>query len=324
MTLAAVTTAAPAIDAGQFSLSSRALLVSLTIKQWSAKRHDKDASRRIATDAHATEAPDKIGRYSKLLVPPEAIKSYTEAAGRMRSEHYRLTLPWGEDSVRILGIGALEQYQDSMRRCREDVEKATEEFLAAYPALVAGAPARLGELYRAEDYPPAELLRRKFGLELSSFPVPDPQHLRDVRRGMSDEQVQRLMAEVEASVNGRTADAMRSVWDRVYQAVQHMSERLGGYGKDADGKTTGIFRDSVVGNLRELVEILPLLNVTGDSQLQIMSDRIAQSLCVEEAATLREKPKALESVKADADSILRDMAAFIGPGALLLGANKAA
>lgn len=48
------------------SLSSRAMLCTLSIAQWSASKHDRKASEEIA--AHHGAQPD-VGRYNKLLIP---------------------------------------------------------------------------------------------------------------------------------------------------------------------------------------------------------------------------------------------------------------
>src|SRR5262249_10334242 len=48
------------------TLSTRAMLCSLSISQWSASKHDRQASEEIA--AHHGAQPD-VGRYNKLLIP---------------------------------------------------------------------------------------------------------------------------------------------------------------------------------------------------------------------------------------------------------------
>jgi hypothetical protein len=73
------------------TLFSRALLCSLSISQWSASKHDRQASEEIA--AHHGAQPD-VGRYNKLLIPKETLAEVRRLAGEARREHYFMTLPW--------------------------------------------------------------------------------------------------------------------------------------------------------------------------------------------------------------------------------------
>jgi hypothetical protein len=54
----------------EVSLTSRAMLCSLTISMWSARKHDKDASEEIAV-RHGAQSD--AGRYHKILLPKAAL-----------------------------------------------------------------------------------------------------------------------------------------------------------------------------------------------------------------------------------------------------------
>src|SRR5215475_7553907 len=81
------------------TLSSRAMLCSLSISQWSASKHDRQASEEIA--AHHGAQPD-VGRYNKLLIPREKLAEVRKIAGEARREHYFMTLPWDDSGFRVL------------------------------------------------------------------------------------------------------------------------------------------------------------------------------------------------------------------------------
>ena len=53
-------------------------LSSLSISQWSASKHDRQASEEIA--AHHGAQPD-VGRYNKLLIPKETLAKVRRLAG---------------------------------------------------------------------------------------------------------------------------------------------------------------------------------------------------------------------------------------------------
>ena len=81
------------------ALSSRAMLCSLSICQWSARKHDPEASAEIAA-RHGAQC--NAGRYHKVLLPPEAFSELKSIAGEARREHYFMTLPWDDAGYRVL------------------------------------------------------------------------------------------------------------------------------------------------------------------------------------------------------------------------------
>ena len=78
------------ISVSEPSLSSRAMLCSLSISMWSARKHDPDASQEIA-QRHGAHAD--AGRYHKVLLPKEALAEVQKIVSDARQEHYFMTLP---------------------------------------------------------------------------------------------------------------------------------------------------------------------------------------------------------------------------------------
>ena len=85
------------ISVAEPSLSSRAMLCSLSITTWSARKHDPEAPEEIA-QRHG--AQPHAGRYHKVLLTKATGKSRFFASLRMtclwgqaRQEHYFMTLP---------------------------------------------------------------------------------------------------------------------------------------------------------------------------------------------------------------------------------------
>ena len=68
------------------SLSSRAMLCSLSISMWSARKHDPDASQEIA-QRHGAQAD--AGRYHKVLLPKEALAQVQKIVSDARQEKSR-------------------------------------------------------------------------------------------------------------------------------------------------------------------------------------------------------------------------------------------
>ena len=71
-------------------LSQKAVLASLNISQWSARKLDKKVTEEIRARNHAEP---HAGRYNKLLIAREGLQKVQHAAGEARTFHYAMTQP---------------------------------------------------------------------------------------------------------------------------------------------------------------------------------------------------------------------------------------
>lgn len=288
-------------------LSTRAMLAFPSIRMWSARKLDA----RITEETNAEHgAQNDVMRVNKLLVPKEALAPMNTIAGAARTFHYERTLPWIHKGADLLPASAFQSYADKMREYRLQFESERETFLSKYDGYRADAPRRMNGAYKATDYPPAQVLRGKFHFALSIFPVPDIQDFRT--QGISDSAMAEIKANAERELERALNEAMRDVWQRVHDKVKAVSEKLSAFKPGQNGeRTEGVFRDSLIDNVRELVSILPDLNIMGDSTLAEITARMEKELCAESADSLRANPDARKSVAASADAILDAVSAFV-------------
>jgi len=80
------------------NLNEKAMLVKLSVSQWTARKYDKKVSQEINDQYSAHDA----GRYNKVLIAQEEIKKISKVASQARSFHYFNTLPWDDNGSRIL------------------------------------------------------------------------------------------------------------------------------------------------------------------------------------------------------------------------------
>lgn len=287
-------------------LSSKAMLARLRICQWSATRLDKSVTREI-NESHNASAD--AGRYNKRLVGKAALSKIQTIASEARSEHYKRTLPWSDEGQRLLSSAGFIDYSEKMRAIRDAFESAVDEFITGYPEFVGQARRDLNGLFNESDYPAAVDIRARFKLEFSFQNCPDAG---DFRVDLGAAQVAEIQADMEARAREALNAATKDVWQRVADAVGHMSAKLREYKPGADGKRAdGVFRDSLVDNVRELVGLLPSLNIAGDHGLAAIADRMRQELCADDAKALRDNAGARESVANAAESILADVSAYL-------------
>lgn len=285
------------------SLSSRAMLCSLSISMWSARKHDPDASQEIA-QRHGAQSD--AGRYHKVLLPKAALGEIQKIVSEARQEHYFMTLPWDDNGYRVLPAAAYMDHAEKMRELSSRFEPAVEALATQFKKLVEEAKVRLGGLFRPEDYPSPEELRLKFSFETKVMPLPDAG---DFRVTLGDEEKERIKRQITVAVEASLQVASRELWQRLYEAVSHMAERLQAYKTTEEG-VEHPFRNSVVTNLVKLVDVLPRLNVTGDPELERLAAQVRDSLLVDPQELRKSEPLRTEIAK-EATAIAAKMAVFM-------------
>ena len=163
-------------------------------------------------------------------------------------------------------------------------------------------------LCRAGDTPGE--IADQFGFKTRILPVPDAS---DFRVDLGDADAAAIRADIEQASHEALAGAMRDAWERIAEAVGRMVERLNGYkpSKGKGDKASNTFRDSLVGNVRDLVALLPVLNLTNDPRLADVAARMERDLCQHDADDLREDDNARASTARAAQAILDDVAGFL-------------
>lgn len=286
------------------SLTERAMLIALNISQWAARKHDRKISDEVAKAHGARRDSSDVGRYNKVLIAKEHLKPIQDIVGSARKQHEFLTLPWSDEGSRILSAEGYLLYAEQFRVYKDKFQAAVSNFLDIYDSCLSEAQVRLNSMFRPEDYPTRTQLAAKFSFDTKVTPLPSAEDFRVTSLGQED--LHKIRREIEERVKTEIAAAAKDPWRRIYDAVTHVSARL----KEYDGKAKGSFRDSLIGNLRELVAVLPSLNITGDGGLSVMAERLDSDLCQWEAQALRESDSLREQVAASADSILKQMAEY--------------
>jgi hypothetical protein len=293
----------PSISA---TLASRAVVVSLRISQWSGRRLDREVTDEVIREH---DAADDAGRFNKLLIPKKELAPIETIVSSTRAEFLKRTLPWLDNGQRIMNAAALFENDRWLSGQLRKFDAAVDEFVAAYPRLVSEAPNRMSGLYKFSDYPAHETLRSRYSMELKKLPVPTPD---DFRVAMSDSQAEVIRADIERQVQEGAAAAVKDVYRRVADVTGRMAERLTAY-KPATRKgkkSEGVFRDSLVENVRDLIGVLPSLNITGDPELTAIVDRLVP-LVAWDAKELRENDAVREDVAKKAQQILEQVSGFL-------------
>ena len=170
----------------------------------------------------------------------------------------------------------------------------------------------LGRLFRLEDYPGTEALQGKFAIRYRIVPVPDARHfMADLAQG----ETERVKRDIEQQVRTRLNDAQRDLYRRLGEAVERVGERLR---EDENGKPL-VFRDSLIENIRELVDVVPRLNIFADDDLTMLCREVKDKFAGIEPDALRPSgrfdPNLRRQVKRDADALKAQFAGYFAPAA---------
>lgn len=292
------------------NLHESAMLARLSLTAWSGRKYDRKVSDEIAAK-HGTTA-EMAGNYNKILVAKDAIKKIQCVDNEIRSFHYVNTLPWFDDGFRILPAANFLPYTAGIRDLQAKRARILSDFAAVYPRLVDDARLNLNGLFDPADYPSVAQVMSRFYFGSDMMPLPNTA---DFRADLPADELAQLIGQSEQAIQDKINAAVRDVWTRVHEVVSRMATRLKEYKVTVtDGKTKSenVFRDSLVDNVRDLVDILPRLNFTDDAGLADIARRMKESLTEFDAGTLREFPEKRAVVQRSAESILADMAGYIG------------
>lgn len=281
-------------------LPEKALLVDLRIGNWSGRIHDADAAQTVS---RAYKNDPAYARVNKSLIAREEIQKIWQFVYEARRYHYSVTLPWGDNGSRLLPATLYLDFIKSISSYRQKFVSRVEKFLSLYPSLIQEAKKTLGGLFKQDDYPSPASLRGKFSFETHFTPISDAD---DVRVKLQEADVEKLKRQIESRQNELQAEAMRSVWQRLYEVVGHLSEKL------SDPK--GIIRDSVVEKVHDLVGILPKLNIANDPALTDMANEIRGKLCRHTPEEMRKTDGVRGEAAKEASEILDKMKGYVGGG----------
>lgn len=287
-------------------LAERAMLSSLHIRSWSGMQVDREVTDSVNADFKAEK---EAGRYNKRLVKSTFFSGVATAHSNARKVHRLYTLPWEDDGTRILSNTGYIEYTKKMRDCRILIEKEVKAFLEDLPQAITEGKTRLGDMFNVDDYPTVDELAIKFDFDVEVKPMPQAQ---DFRAKLSDEATKGIIKDIERRTNQRLENAMKDVFIRVEGLVRHMTEKLKAYVPSKDGnKAEGTIHSSLVYNIDELVNLIPVLNVTDDARITELTKQLRSDLVEHSPEILRADNKVRAETISKADKILKKVQSYM-------------
>jgi hypothetical protein len=285
------------------SLSNRAMVVNLSASLWRGLKKDKRATAQTYAH-HSLDSKAKCSVTKQLIAA--AVAPIKSAIGAAYQYHYRVTLPWGEHHDRVIKATKLFDYTTRMRQYEQEFDAAVSNLISQYAEYLEQEHEIWKDMFRIEDYPSVEVLKKKFRFTWSADPLPVSG---DFRIDLGDELTTALRDRFEDQLQDRVKGAMADAWDGLYQQVEQVASIL------RTGNVKAI-KAVTFDATRNLCTLLTDLNITDDPNLETMRAELETLLCSRPAdgmaETLRQDDSDRVKKVKDLEAIMKKMTGYMG------------
>lgn len=249
------------------ALRETAMLAACRISRFGLERKDKTTSEEVRVQKGVAERGLRV-TVNRLAGADEHHRAIVSLQEEIRDAFNRWTFYWDEGGWRGLPTAA---FNDMLREIapRDAAFKARLlEYETALPEVMERA--RIGLGTANIELPAPEEIIAAYGVKLEFQPIPD----RASFRGLPQTTQAKLSEHLVTRAAKARTEAVQDVLGRVAPVLSRMVERLNAFdarqAKMAEGidpGKEGIFRDSLVENVKDIAQVLPSFNVLGDPTL---------------------------------------------------------
>jgi hypothetical protein len=283
------------------NLDEKAVLVQVKRRMYSPYKLDREESSAYGAgnvNKHLFE-----GRNNRVK---EAISAYSAVYTFVKDN----TVPW-TTGVELLNIEHYMEFTSGLRQLIDAANAAVDDLYNHWDHEVNADLKRLADIAYAKgkpnlanpsDYPSADEMRARFGIEVRYMPVPTTG---DFRVGISEED----KATLQQQLDDATTNATKHVLVQMLEPMQRAVDKL----KDKIGDDGSIFRDSLIDNLVDVSNRMAKVNISDDP---VVYDRIKdlQSLIHTYANNkdmLRSSQTVREKAVSQIDSLMSKMSGLV-------------
>jgi hypothetical protein len=268
-------------------IQSKVLIVKPTISMLGNTGTDEE----ITEEVHDREHMDThAGRYVKNLYPAAYLRPVQKVAREARRYHKTQTVcsSFGD----ILPTVLFEKYQIRINEFIDSFNDAARVFHDQYDDILAEARRIHNGQFKPEFYPAKHLVREQFRITLFTAPMPRSGDV--VLDFLTEDRLIALRQQLDGEAQRAGEVAGQQVMARVLSRVAKICETL----TDPEA----VFRDSLIDNLREVLEIAPALNIAGNPDVSRLVTECRDKL-LKAPDTLREVSAVRELTAAHAKNI---------------------
>jgi hypothetical protein len=251
----------------------RAICLSLTVGCLGTRR-------KVPATSVQVEADRDMLHVSKAILESKELDAIKTLDGELRTWLGKRALPSPfRRGTYLVPIALVEEVDGKIGEYQEKRAGLVARFLAAYDASVEDAKKRLNGLFDVSDYPGAEKVRAAFYVDVRYLAFGVPEKLEGIRKDIFE----REKAKAAASWKEASEEVRQALRAGLADLADHLVERLQGNG---DGKPK-VFRDTLVENMTDYLDLFDPRNVTDDTQLALLVERCRNILDGLDADALR-------------------------------------
>ena len=216
-------------------------------------------------------------------------------------------LPWGFRGQRLVPNSKIDEIIRFLENARIESDRFYKDFLRALPGFIEEDKREhsgLGELFNQGDYQDVITLEDKGNFEILRDTVPDPES--DPRAGWSQQQVDEMRTAMKRQEESNVKEATIDLTRRIEQPLRRIIEAMEKY----KGSKSGRFTNSLIPNVRELVDAMVGLNLKDDRELENIRKDLLTGICPLEEEDLRKDPGLRKETKEKAEAILNRVGNF--------------
>lgn len=307
------------------SISSAAMLGSINISVWEARKQDRKTAEEV-TQSKGARSKRAATVHKHLFSECPALEAIKSLRGEVRNWFNTVTLPWDDNGRRLITTAQYLTVTAQAAKYQQRFEDLTRVFVQTYATEISKQAFEMGALFDRSEYPPENEVSAKFRFGFAIEPVPESG---DFRVDVGIAAAADLKDQYEKATQARVAGAMADAWDRVKTQVEWVKERMTAVLEhdpdaveevpttDDNGKVVSVeikkkrrpkLYDSMLEQGLELTALLRDLNVTGDPRLEQARQALETALSRVDMDSLKESPELQRATRSAMQNILDEFA----------------
>ncbi len=305
------------------SIATAAMLGSINISVWEARKQDKKTADEV-TQAKGARSKRAATVHKHLFSECPALEAIKSLRGEVRQWFNTQTLPWDDNGRRLITTAQYLNVMGQAAKYEQRFNDLVRVFLNTYSTEISKQAFEMGALFDRAEYPPESEVAAKFRFSFAIEPVPESG---DFRVDIGAAAAADLKDQYDKAVAVRVSGAMQDAWDRVKTQVEWVRDRMAAvleHDPDAveevktfadDGSVKSIeikkkrrpkLYDSMLEQGLELCTLLTSLNVTGDPKLEQARQALETALSRVDMDSLKTTPELQNHLKNKMDEILSE------------------
>ena len=274
--------------------------VRLTICSWNGKYISQALSKEIEAQKNAASGSVDA---NIVYLPERYSKPVTVAASRLRAYWNEYTLPWENDSWRIIPSRKYQDLMDGTMERKHTFEEAAFEIIANYADVYESSKIKLATLFDARKFPSKDQLESKYNVYIYRNSV---NAANDVRiDGLDEAVISDIRKNVTQQYGEQIGVAIESILDRLRDVAKDIVERTS---KPAEGLKFA----TLLNKIKKTCDSLDGLNIIGDTRIDELINKMRLTTSERDADMLRVNDNERQDMKKQAKDILNALDTFGG------------